>query len=102
MKRLIGVAISMLVIAGILSAQQADARTFTEAHFLTVQYGVPPVPVMTTCFVNGVNYEVDYGYRIWAVNTYGGWVIIGRIVIQPNGTTIAVRLDGVQFAAACQ
>jgi hypothetical protein len=102
MKRLIAVAVAMFVVAGCLSTESAEARTFTPAHFLTVQYGVPPVPVMTVCYVNGVNYQVDYGYRIWAVNTYGGWVIIGRIVIEPNGAIIAVRLDGLRFAALCQ
>jgi hypothetical protein len=66
-----------------------------------VQYSVPPVPVMTVCEVNGVDYQVDFGYRIWAVNGVGGWFVIGRIQTTPLGL-IAVRIDGTQYPAVCE
>ncbi|MGA7524464.1 MAG: hypothetical protein WBW84_18570 [Acidobacteriaceae bacterium] len=102
MKRMMATAMAMLVVAGFLSTESAEARTFTQAHFLTVQSTVPPVPIATVCDVNGVDYQVDYGNRVWAVNAYGYWLVIGRIVITPYGTTVAIRLDGRQFPAACQ
>jgi hypothetical protein len=51
--------------------------------------------------VNGVDYQVDYGYRIWAVNYAGAWFVIGRIVNTPYGT-IAARTDGTRYTAMCQ
>lgn len=100
MKRLIAVATVMLVVAGFLSTERAEARTMAPAHFVTVQYLVPPVPVMTVCYVNGVNYQVDYQSRIWTLGP-GGWFIIGRIAVLADGTTIAIRTDGLRFPAAC-
>ena len=99
MKRIILVA--LFVVAGLIAARNAGAQTLTQGHFQTIQYAVPPVPVMTVCTVNGVDYQIDFNYRIWGVNNFGRWFVIGRIVTMPYGP-IAVRNDGVRFPAVCQ
>jgi hypothetical protein len=93
--------IVVLAIAGFISTKGAAAHSPQEGHYQTVQYAGPPVPVMTICNVNGVDYQVDYGYRIWGVNNIGQWFVIGRIVSTPNGP-IGVRNDGMRFPASCQ
>lgn len=99
MKRMI--AIALFAVAGLIATGSAAAETPQQGHYQTIQHSVPPVPVMTVCEVNGVNYPVDYTYRIWAVNGYGGWFVIGRIVTTPTGP-IAIRDDGVRYPAACE
>jgi len=99
MKKMI--AIAVFAVAGILATTTASAQTAPRAHYQTVQYGAPPVAVMTTCFVNGANYQVDFNYRIWDINGYGNWFVIGRIQPTPNGP-VAIRTDGFRFPAACQ
>ena len=94
------VAIALLAVAGFLSTKGASAQDFGRAHLQLVQYAVPPVSVMTTCYVNGVTYPVDYSSRIWGVNGYGTWFVIGRIITNGYGT-IAVHNDGVQYPATC-
>jgi hypothetical protein len=91
---------ALLTVAGFLSTKGAIAQEYGAAHLQLVQYSAPPVPVMTMCFVNGVNYPVDYSGRIWGVNGYGVWFVIGRIVNNGYGA-IAVRNDGLQFSATC-
>lgn len=99
MKRMM--AIALLGVAGFLLTKGAPAQEFGQAHMQLVQYSGPPVSVMTMCYVNGVNYPVDYSSRIWGVNGYGTWFVIGRIVNNGYGT-VAVRNDGMQFPATCQ
>jgi hypothetical protein len=99
MKKII--AIAVFAVAGILATTTASAQTAPLAHYQTVQSSVPPVAVMTVCYINGVNYPVDFNNVIWGQNGYGIWFTIGRIVATPNGL-IAVRADGMQFAAACR
>jgi hypothetical protein len=86
------IAITMLVVAGLLAARSASADNTAHAHFELAQYTLPPVPVMDTCIVNGVNYPVDYSYRIWGTNAYGLWVVIGGIRITPAGP-VAIGFD---------
>jgi hypothetical protein len=99
MKRII--AIALVTAAGFFATGSSEAQTAQHGHYQTVQYAVPPVPVMTVCEVNGVDYQIDYGYRIWGVNAYGRWFVIGRIVTTPSGP-IAIRNDGVRYPAVCQ
>lgn len=99
MKRMI--AIALFAVASFIATGRAAAETPQQGHYQTIQYSVPPVPVMTVCLVNGVDYQVDYNYRIWAVNGYGLWFVIGQITITPDGP-VAVRNDGVSFRAACE
>ncbi|MGA3133945.1 MAG: hypothetical protein ABSD59_24555 [Terracidiphilus sp.] len=99
MKKII--AIAVFSVAGILATTTASAQTAPRAQYQTVLYSVPPVAVMTVCYVNGVNYPVDFNNVIWGQNGFGVWFAIGRIVATPNGL-IAVRSDGLQFAAVCQ
>jgi hypothetical protein len=99
MKRMI--AIALFVVAGFIATGNATAETSQQGHLQTIQYSVPPVPVMTVCEVNGVDYQVDYNYRIWAVNGYGRWFVIGRITTTPTGA-IAIRNDGARYPAACE
>lgn len=94
------IALALFTVVGSLSGGTAPALSSNTAHYKTVQYSVPPVPVMTVCNVNGVDYQVDYSYRIWALNAVGNWFIIGRIVNTSYGT-IAVRNDGVRYPASC-
>jgi hypothetical protein len=93
------IAAAMFSVAGLLLTASASAQT-PQAHYQTVQASVPPVPVMTVCYVNGVNYPVDYSYRIWGTNAAGVWVVIGKINMTPNGP-VAVGL-GQAYPAACQ
>jgi hypothetical protein len=44
-----------------MAKKEASAQTVQQAHLETVQYSVPPVPAMTVCEVNGVDYQVDSG-----------------------------------------
>ena len=86
------IAIAMLVVAGLLAARSASADNTAQAHFELAQYTAPPVPVMDTCNVNGVNYPVDYSYRIWGTNAAGVWVVIGR-VSPTSGGPVAIGSD---------
>jgi hypothetical protein len=98
MKKMI--AIAVFAAAGILATTPASAQTAPRAHYQTVQSSTPPVAVMTTCFVNGVNYPVDFNNVIWGLNGYGIWVTIGRIVPTPNGP---MAVSGAwRYAALCQ
>jgi hypothetical protein len=99
MKRIL--AIALVIVGSLASIKAVSAQRPQSGHYETVQFGVPPVPVMTVCEVNGVDYQVDYSYRIWGVNGYERWFVIGRIVVTPEGP-IAIRLDGARFPAACQ
>jgi hypothetical protein len=54
---------------------------------------------MDTCNVNGVNYPVDYSYRIWGTNAAGVWVVIGSIRITPTGP-VAIGF-GQAYPAIC-
>ncbi len=99
MKRTITIA--LYAAASILAAGSAVAQRPQQGHYQTIQYSAPPAPVMTVCDVNGVDYQVDFSYRIWAINGYGGWLVIGRIVPTPVGP-IAIRNDGMRFSAVCE
>lgn len=99
MKRILAVALFM--VGSLASLKAISAQRPRSGHYEAIQYGVPPAPVMTVCEVNGVDYQVDYSYRIWGVNGYGQWLVIGRIAVTPNGP-IAIRLDGVRYPAVCQ
>ena len=94
------IAFALFTVAGLFSNGQGIQIPDRQAHYEAVQYSAPPVPVMTVCNVNGVNYQVDYDYRIWDVNALGNWFVIGRIVNTAYGT-IAVRRDGTRFPANC-
>lgn len=94
------IAIALLAVAGFLPTRSAQALQPNHAHYQLVQYTVPPVSVMTVCTVAGVNYYVDYSYRIWGVNAYGNWAVLGRIASSAYGT-IAIRNDGTYFYASC-
>ncbi len=62
MKRILATAlfaVGSLASINVVSAQQRE-----QGHYEAVQYGAPPVPVMTICEVNRVGYQVDYDYRI--------------------------------------
>jgi hypothetical protein len=93
------IAIAMLVVAGLLAARSASADNTAQAHFELAQYTAPPVPVMDMCNVNGVNYPVDYSYRIWGTNVAGVWVVIGSIRITPTGP-VAIGF-GQAYPAIC-
>ncbi len=62
MKRMI--AIGLFAVAGFLAAGIAMAQTPQQGHYQTIQYSGPPAPVMTVCNVHGVDYQIDFGYRI--------------------------------------
>jgi hypothetical protein len=94
------IAIALLAVAGSLPTKSASAQRPNTAHYQSIQYTVPPVPIMGVCNVNGVDYQVDYNHRIWAVNAYGNWFVIGRIVSNAYGT-IAIRNDGTRYPASC-
>ncbi|WP_263350429.1 hypothetical protein [Acidicapsa acidisoli] len=94
------IALALFTVVGPFSSGDAPALSSPAAHYQTAQYAVPPVPVMTVCNVNGVDYQVDYSYQIWGVNAFGNWFVIGRIVRTAYGT-IAIRTDGVRYPAAC-
>jgi hypothetical protein len=94
------IALVLFAVAGTFSSGAAPSLSTPTAHFQTVQFAVPPVPVMTVCNVNGVDYQVDYSYRIWGINALGNWFVVGRIVNTAYGT-IAIRTDGVRFPATC-
>jgi len=93
------ITVALLLVAGSLTTKSAAALDVDPAHYQLVQYSLPPVPVMDTCYVNGVNYPVDYSYRIWGTNAAGLWVMIGTINITPAGT-IAVTF-GQSYPAIC-
>jgi hypothetical protein len=99
MKRIL--AIALFAVGSLASIKAVSAQRPEQGHYETVQYGAPPAPVMAVCEVNGVGYQVDYGYHIWGVNAYGRWFVIVRIVVTPDGL-IATRLDGIRFRAICQ
>ena len=67
---------------------------------VSAQSALPPVPIQVVCRVNGVDYPVDFSSEIWGHDVYYNWAIIGRIVATPYGYR-AIRLDGVNFPAAC-
>jgi hypothetical protein len=94
------IALALFTLVGSFSNGDAPAPSSSIAHYQTAQYAVPPVPVMTVCNVNGVDYQVDYSYRIWGINAVGNWFVIGRIVNTSYGT-IAIRNDGVRYPASC-
>jgi hypothetical protein len=94
------IAFALFTVAASFSSADASALSSNTAHYNAVQYSVPPVPVMSVCNVNGVDYQVDYSYRIWGINGVGNWFVIGRIVNTAYGT-IAVRNDGTRFPASC-
>jgi hypothetical protein len=94
------IALSLFTVAASLSNGNDRALPASAPHYERVQYSVPPVPVMTVCNVNGVDYQVDYSYRIWGINAVGNWFVIGRIVNTSYGT-IAIRTDGVRYPASC-
>jgi|HubBroStandDraft_2_1064218.scaffolds.fasta_scaffold584123_1 hypothetical protein len=99
MKRI--AAFVLLAVTSLTTTQNASAQPGQHPHYQTVQYTVPPVAVRTVCNVNGVDYPVDFGSRIWGRNAYDQWFVIGRIVATPTGY-VGVRLDGVTFPAFCQ
>jgi hypothetical protein len=98
MKRMI--AIALLAVVGFIVTASVTADTPQQAHYQAIQYTVPPVPVMTTCNVNGMYYQVDYTYPIWGLDSLGRWFVLGLIVNTPSGFC-SIRNDGVQFPASC-
>ena len=66
------IAFALFTVAGLFSNGQSVQIPDRQAHYETVQYSAPPVPVMETRLVNGVNYPVDYYYHIWGTNAAGG------------------------------
>jgi len=99
MKRIL--AIALFAVGSLASIKAVSAQQLQQGHYEMAQYGAPPVPVMSICEIKGVGYQVDYNYRIWGVNGYGQWIVLGRIVVTPDGL-IATRLDGARFSATCQ
>jgi hypothetical protein len=94
------IAFALFTVAGLFSNGQGVQIPDRQAHYETVQYSAPPVQVMETCLVNGVNYPVDYYYHIWGTNAAGVWVIIGGINLTPNGP-VAIGFGRV-YPALCQ
>jgi curli biogenesis system outer membrane secretion channel CsgG len=95
------IAIALLAVLTVFSHEDTQTPLPpAAAHYQTAQYAVPPSPVMTVCNVNGVDYQIDYSNRIWAINSFGNWFVLGRIVNTPNGT-LAIRTDGARFPASC-
>lgn len=99
MKRIF--AIALFMVGSLVSIKVVSAQRPERGHYKAVQYGAPPVPVMTICEVNRVGYQIDYDYRIWGVNGYGRWSVLGRIVVTPRGL-IATGLDGSRLPATCR
>ncbi|HEY1648918.1 MAG TPA: hypothetical protein VGF96_13130 [Terracidiphilus sp.] len=79
--------------------RHTSALDVDKAQYQFVQYSLPPVPVMDTCYVNGVNCSVDYSYRIWDTNAAGLWVVIGRF-ITPYGPFALIF--GQAYPAICE
>lgn len=94
------IALSLFTAVASFSNGNAAELPLIVPRYERAQYSVPPVPVMTVCNVNGVDYQVDYSYRIWGINAIGNWFVIGRIVNTAYGT-IAIRTDGVRYPATC-
>jgi len=90
-----------LLAVTLMTTEGVSAQRAQQGNYQTVQFTVPPVPVRTVCNVNGVDYPVDFGSRIWGRNAYDQWFVIGRIVATPAGY-VGVRLDGLTFPAFCQ
>jgi hypothetical protein len=91
----------IFALAGLLGSANAQPQFAGTGHLLGIQYSGPPVPVMTTCNVNGVDYQIDFNYRIWGLAGYGQWMVLGEIVRTPTGP-VAVRNDGATFPALCR
>jgi hypothetical protein len=94
------IALSLFTAVASFSNGNPTALPSNAAHYQTAQYALPPVPLMTVCNVNGVDYQVDSSYRIWGINAVGNWFVIGRIVNTAYGA-IAIRTDGVRYPATC-
>ncbi len=101
MKRIFAVLVfAMFAVASFISGKEASAQPARPGHYETVQYAVPPVAVMIVCNVNGVDYPVDFNYRVWGVNGDGTWFVVGRIFATPAGS-VAVANNRLRFSAAC-
>jgi hypothetical protein len=72
------------------------------ATLITIPNASAQTGVIARCNVNGVIYQEDSNNALWAVNNFGYWFVIGRIVGPAFGYTTAVRTDGVTFQAYCQ
>jgi hypothetical protein len=94
MKRIL--AILAIAISG-LTVQSAFAQIAQRPQVTNVAY---VGAFNMSCYVNGVTYPVDNAFNVWALNAYGNWFIIGRLVNNGNGYFV-VRTDGVTFAASC-
>ncbi|HXS13622.1 MAG TPA: hypothetical protein VN734_13020 [Acidobacteriaceae bacterium] len=70
MKRIL--AIALFAVGSLASIKAMSAQQLEQDHYETVQYGAPPVPIMTVCEVHGVGYQVDYDYQIWSVKRMEG------------------------------
>jgi hypothetical protein len=94
MKRILAI---LAIAVSAITAQSAVAQPMQHPHVAEVAYGGS---FDMSCYVNGVTYPVDNGFRVWAQNAFGNWFIIGRLVSNANGYFV-VRTDGVTFAASC-
>jgi len=54
MKRIL--AIALFAVGSLASIKAMSAQQLEQDHYETVQYGAPPVPIMTVCEVHGVGY----------------------------------------------
>jgi hypothetical protein len=72
------------------------------ATLITIPNASAQTAVVARCNVNGVIYPEDSNNALWAVNSFGNWFVIGRVVGPAFGYTTAVRTDGLTFQAYCQ
>jgi hypothetical protein len=85
------IAVAMLAAAALLPAKSASGQE-PRAHYMTIQYSVPPVRVKMYCDVNNQNWPVDFANRVWGMNNESGlWYILGQIVFTPNGPVVNSR-----------
>jgi hypothetical protein len=56
-------AIALFAVGSLASIKAMSARRLERGHYETVQYGAPPVPVMTVCEVSGVGYRLTTATR---------------------------------------
>jgi len=77
--------IAMFSGASLIPSCGASAPRTGEGDRETVQPQIPPVPVMTLCEVNGVDYPIDFGFRIWDIDGRGQWAVIGRVLATTQG-----------------
>jgi hypothetical protein len=92
MKRLF---VMTTIAATLLAAQFLHAEP---VHLSLIGSTVNAEVAFMNCTVNGVTYPVDTSYNVWAVNTFG-WYVIGHLYATGNG--YAIVSNSIIYNAYC-